>query len=137
MGRVVFFREGRGVIYYISFFLEREDPPSPSPLLAYCVDIDDLDNNNKQNIFTDPTRRYDWIEYEDGRILGRKDQCASKTNALFYATVMRLSLFLNGRLLTLQTRSRWTVGGGGYFTTAPIACANATPQALTPTVTGH
>jgi len=26
----------------------------------------------------DPTRRYDWIEYEDGRILGKKDQCANK-----------------------------------------------------------
>ena len=23
-------------------------------------------------------RKYDWIEYEDGRILGKKDQCESK-----------------------------------------------------------
>ena len=25
----------------------------------------------------DPKRKYDWIEYEDGRILGHKQQCAS------------------------------------------------------------
>ena len=26
----------------------------------------------------DPHRRYDWIEYEDGRILGKKGECVSK-----------------------------------------------------------
>ena len=27
---------------------------------------------------SDQNRKYDWIEYEDGRILGKKGQCASK-----------------------------------------------------------
>ena len=45
-------------------------------------------------------RKYDWIEYEDGRVLGKKDQCESKLRYLLSPYHLASKIILSFMLLT-------------------------------------
>ena len=70
-------------------------------------------------------RRYDWVEYENGIMLGNKVDWFS-VNFLF------LFWFLPTRARA-RTRSRWTPGGGGSSGTAATASASVTRSPTTAT----
>ena len=73
-------------------------------------------------------RRYDWVEYENGIMLGNKVE----PKDWFSVNFLFLFWFLPTRARA-RTRSRWTPGGGGSSGTAATASASVTRSPTTAT----